>query len=150
MSQPNQIVIPYSCCRDAARALEFYVGTFGAREVMRFTEKGGGRIGHAEIKIDGTLIMISDEYPEIGFFSPEKYGGTPVSLRLLVANVDEVAGRAREAGATIERPPQDEPYGDRSCWLRDPFGHRWALATPIEEVSKDELRRRVGDSFLID
>ena len=150
MAQSNQIVTPYICCRDAARALEFYMQAFGAREVVRYTEKDGRRIGHAEIEIGGMQIMLSDEYPEIGVFSPEKYGGTPVSLRLAVLDVDSIAARAAKAGATIERPPQDEPYGDRSCWLRDPFGHRWALATHVEEVSKEELRRRMGDSFLID
>jgi PhnB protein len=150
MAQPNQIVTPYLCCRDAARALAFYVEAFGAREVVRYTEKGGGRIGHAEIEVGGALIMVSDEYPEMGILSPEKYGGTPVALRLVVPDVDRVADRAGKAGATIERPPTDEPYGDRSCWVRDPFGHRWGLATPVEEVSKEEIRRRVGDSFLID
>jgi PhnB protein len=149
MDAESQVVTPYLCCRDAARALEFYAKAFGARELVRYTGKGG-EIGHAEIEIAGGRIMISDEWPEGGVFSPAKYGGTTFAIRLVVPDVDGMADQAAKAGATIERPPKDEPYGDRSCWLRDPFGHRWALATPVEEVSKDELRRRMGDSFLID
>jgi PhnB protein len=149
MSADTQTVTPYLCCKDAARALAFYAKAFGARELVRFTGKDGS-IGHAEIEVEGGRIMISDEWPEGGVFSPAKYGGTGVAIRLVVKDVDDLTARAAEAGATVERPPVDEPYGDRSCWLRDPFGHRWALATPVEEVSKDELRRRMGDSFLID
>ena len=143
------MVTPYLCCRDAARALAFYAKAFGARELVRYTAKDGP-IGHAEIEIEGGRIMLSDEWPEGGVFSPEKYGGTTFAIRLVVKDVDAVAARAAAAGATIERPPTDEPYGDRACWLRDPFGHRWALATPVEEVSTEELRRRMGDSFLIE
>jgi PhnB protein len=94
--------------------------------------------------------MLADEWPDLGVFSPQQYGGTSCAIRLVVADVDAVVARAVAAGATVERPPKDEPYGDRSAWLRDPFGHRWCFATPVEEVSRDELRRRMGDSFLID
>jgi PhnB protein len=149
MAEKAQIVTPYICCRDAARALDFYAKAFGARELIRFTDEGG-RIGHAEIEIEGGHVMLSGEWPEGDVFSPEKYGGTPCAICLVVADVDALAARAVAAGATIERGPNDEPYGHRSCWLRDPFGHRWNLATPIEEVSKEELRRRMGDAFLID
>jgi PhnB protein len=149
MADKGQIVTPYICCKDAARALEFYAKAFGARENLRFTGEDG-RIGHAEIEIEGGRVMLSDEWPEGDVFSPAKYGGTTFAIRLVVADVDALAERAKAAGATIERPPNDEPYGDRSCWLRDPFGHRWNLATPVEEVSKEELRRRMGDAFLID
>jgi PhnB protein len=145
----TQIVTPYICCKDAARALEFYAKAFGANELIRFTGDDGN-IGHAEIEIEGGHVMVSGEWKEGGIFSPEKYGGTSCSICLVVKDVDALAARAAAAGATIERPPNDEPYGDRSCWLRDPFGHRWNFATPIEEVSKEELRRRMGDSYLID
>ena len=149
MSEEKQIVTPYLCCKDAVRALDFYAKAFGARELVRFTGPGG-EIGHAEIEIEGGRIMVSGEWEAGGVYSPEKYGGTPCSICLLVADVDALVARAAAAGATIERPPNDEPYGHRSCWLRDPFGHRWNFATPLEEVSKEELRRRMGDSFLID
>ena len=149
MSEEKQIVTPYLCCKDAVRALDFYAKAFGARELVRFTGPGG-EIGHAEIEIEGGRIMVSGEWEAGGVYSPEKYGGTPCSICLLVADVDALAARAVAAGATIERPPNDEPYGHRSCWLRDPFGHRWNFATPIEDVSKEELRRRMGDSYLID
>ncbi|HZR83392.1 MAG TPA: VOC family protein [Candidatus Binatia bacterium] len=149
MAEKAQLVTPYICCRNATGALEFYAKGFGARELIRFTDPGG-KIGHAEIEIEGAHVMISDEWPEGGVFSPEKYGGTSCALRLVVADVDALAKRAVAAGATIERPPNDEPYGDRACWLRDPFGHRWLLATPIEQVSREELRRRMGDAFLVE
>lgn len=149
MSEPLQVVTPYLCCRNAARALDFYAKAFGATERLRFTDPSG-KIGHAEIEIEGGAVMISDEWPDHGVFSPEQYGGTTFATRLVVADVDRLAAQAAEAGATIERGPNDEPYGDRTYWLRDPFGHRWALATPVEQVSKEELRRRMGDAFLID
>lgn len=149
MSETTQTVTPYLCCKGASRALEFYVQAFGARELVRFTGTGG-EIGHAEIEIEGGRIMLADEWPGGDVFSPEKYGGTPCAIRLVVADVDALAKRAAAAGATIERGPDDEPYGDRVCWLRDPFGHRWCFSTPIEQVSKEELRRRMGDSYLID
>ncbi len=149
MAEKPQIVTPYICCRDAARALEFYAQAFGARELVRFTDKEG-RIGHAEIEIEGGHVMLSGEWPEGDVFSPEKYGGTPCTIRLLVADVDALAKRAAAAGAIIERAPADQPYGDRSCSLRDPFGHRWMVSKTVEEVSREELRRRMGDSYLID
>ena len=149
MADKAQIVTPYICCRGAARALEFYAQGFGAKELMRFSGKDG-EIGHAEIEIEGGHIMLADEHAPLGVFSPEKFGGTPCSIRLVVKDVDALTARAVAAGATVERPPNDEPYGDRACWLRDPFGHRWCLSTPIEQVSKEELRRRMGDSYLID
>lgn len=149
MAVAPQTVTPYICCKDAARALEFYTKAFGARELVRYTGKAG-EIGHAEIEIEGGHVFVSDEWPAGGVFSPEKYGGTPFAIHLVVANVDALAAQAAAAGATLERPPRDEPYGDRACTLRDPFGHRWMLATRVEEVTKEELRRRMGDSYLID
>src|SRR5262249_31866605 len=104
----------------------------------------------AEIEIEGGRIYVSDEWPEGGVFSPQKYGGTSVSIHLVVANVDALAARAVAAGATMERPPTDEPYGQRAGVVCDPFGHRWFLATAVEEVSREELRRRMGDSYLIE
>jgi PhnB protein len=145
----SQIVTPYLCCKDAARALDYYKEAFGAVETVRYTGKQG-EIGHAEIEIGGARIMISDEWPEGGVYSPQKYGGTTFAIYLVVPDVDATASRAVAAGGKLDRPVEDQPYGDRSCTLRDPFGHRWMLATPIEQVSKEELRRRMGDSYLID
>jgi uncharacterized glyoxalase superfamily protein PhnB len=144
----QQIVTPYLCCRDAARALDFYAKGLGAVEKVRYTGQRG-EIGHAEIEIEGGVIMVSDEWPEGGVYSPEKYGGSSCAIRLVVRDVDTLSARAVAAGAKIERPPTDEPYGDRACVLRDPFGHRWFLSTPMEEVSREEIQRRMGDSFLI-
>lgn len=149
MANESQAVTAYICCDDAKRALEFYARAFGAKEHIRFTSEDG-RIGHAEIEIAGGRIMLSDEWPEGGVFSPKKYGGTTFALRVVVPDVDALVRSAVAAGAVVERGPNDEPYGDRACWLHDPFGHRWCFSTPIEEVSKEEMRRRMGGSFLID
>ncbi len=149
MAETRQICTPYLCCREATRALEFYEKAFGAKTHTRYLDKQG-RVGHAEIEVEGARFYLSDEWPEEGVYSPEKYGGTPLSIHLLVSDVDAFVKRAVAAGATLERPVADQPYGDRSGNVRDPFGHRWFLATPVEEVSKEELRRRMGDSYLID
>ena len=132
---------PYLCCRDAGRAIEFYAKAFGATESMRLAEPGG-RIGHAEIKVGDALIMLSDEYPEMGVRSPQSLGGTPVTIHFYVRDVDALVGQAVAAGAKLLRPVQDQFYGDRSGWLEDPFGHRWNIATHKEDVSPEELRRR--------
>jgi len=132
---------PYLCCRDAARALEFYKQAFGATEVMRLADPGG-RIGHAEIKIGGALIMMADEHPEFGVISPQALGGSPVSIHVYVDDVDAFVARATAAGATLVRPVADQFYGDRTATLDDPFGHRWSFATHTEDVSADELQRR--------
>jgi len=108
---------------------------------MRLAEPGG-RIGHAEIKIGDALIMLSDEYPEMGVRSPQSLGGTPVTIHFYVRDVDALVGQAVAAGAKLLRPVQDQFYGDRSGWLEDPFGHRWNIATRKEDVSPEELRRR--------
>jgi PhnB protein len=155
MSAPTQIVTPYLCCRRAADALDFYARAFGAKELVRYVSQAGaemaaGGIGHAEIEIEGGRIMLSDEWPEGGVWSPQKYGGSSCSIHLSVKDVDALSAQAVAAGATLERPVEDQPYGDRSCVLRDPFGHRWFLSTPVEQVSKEELRRRMGPSYLID
>jgi PhnB protein len=133
--------IPYLCCQDAARAIDFYKQAFGATEVMRLAEPSG-RIGHAEIKIGEAVIMLADEYPEMGVRSPLSLGGTPVAIHLYVSDVDALAERAVAAGATVLRPVADQFYGDRSGTISDPFGHRWFLATHTEDVSPQEMRQR--------
>ena len=132
---------PYLCCRDAARAIEFYKNAFGATELSRLAEPGG-KIGHAEIKIGESVIMLSDEYPDMGVRSPLALGGTPVSIHMYVKDVDALAKQAVAAGAQLERPVADQFYGDRSASLKDPFGHRWHISTHKEDVSPEEMRKR--------
>ena len=132
---------PYLIVDDAARALEFYRKAFGAKERMRFAAPGG-KIGHAEITIGNSAIMLADEHPEMGYRGPQAIGGTPVSIHLYVENVDEVFPRAVAAGATALRPVADQFYGDRSGTLRDPFGHVWHVATHKEDLSPEEMHRR--------
>ena len=137
---------PYLAVRGAARAIAWYTDVFGAEEVgERFTDVDG-RIGHAEVRIGESVVMLSDEYPDFDANSPETLRGTSVALHLYVADVDAVAARAGRAGAQIDRPPEDQPYGDRSCTFHDPFGHRWTVATRIEDLSLDELQRRNAET----
>jgi uncharacterized glyoxalase superfamily protein PhnB len=133
--------IPYLCAQDAASALDFYAKAFGATEAMRLSEPGG-KIGHAEIRIDGARIMLSDEYPDYGVLSPKTLGGAGVSVHLNVDDVDAFVARAVAAGATLKQPVQDQFYGERTGKLEDPFGHSWQVTTTIEEVSVEEMQRR--------
>ncbi len=132
---------PYLVMKGAAKAIEFYKAAFGAKEMLRM-EMPNQRIGHAEIKIGDSIIMLADEFPEMGVKGPEAFGGTPVSILLYVADVDAMMKQAVAAGAKIERPLKDQFYGDRSCVLVDPFGHKWSLATHIEDVPPEEMSRR--------
>lgn len=131
----------YICVSDAARAIEFYGTAFGAREKMRLTEPSG-RIGHAELDFGGTTLMLADEFPEYGITGPKPGMGTPVTIHIHVDNADEVVRQACEAGATLEREPTDEFYGERSGCVRDPFGHRWAIGHRLEDVTPEEMQRR--------
>ena len=131
----------YLCVNDAAKAIDFYAAAFGATEKFRLTEPSG-RIGHAELDFGGVTLMLSDEYPECDIRAPKALGGTPVTIHLHVDNADAVIGRALEAGATLERAPQDEFYGERGGVVRDPFGHRWNIGHSIEELSPEEMQRR--------
>jgi uncharacterized glyoxalase superfamily protein PhnB len=133
--------IPYLCVQGAAAALDFYRQAFGAAEEMRLSEPGG-RIGHAEIQIDGARIMLSDEYPEYGILSPKTLGGAAVSIHLSVPEVDAFTERAVAAGATLKQPVADQFYGERTAKLEDPFGHSWHISTTTEEVSVEEMQRR--------
>jgi PhnB protein len=135
---------PYLIVNGATRAIEFYKQAFGAREELRLAEPSG-KIGHAELSIGRARFMLADEYPDFGALSPEKVGGTPVSLHLYVEDVDETVARATAAGATLTRPLQDEFFGDRTCLLTDPFGHKWHLASRKEDVSVEEMQRRMNE-----
>ncbi len=140
-----QQVFVYLCVRDASRAMAFYSAAFGASEKMRLTEPNG-RVGHAELDFGGTTVMLSDEFPEIGVRAPE--AGTPVavSIHLHVDDADAVIARAVTAGASLERAPKDQFYGERSGVVRDPFGHRWLIGHHIEDVSPDEMQRRYEEA----
>jgi len=131
----------YLRVKNAARAIEFYKQAFGAEEKFRLREPSG-RIGHAELLFDGTTLMLSDEFPEYGLAGPPANGDSGMSIHLHVDDADAVIERAVAAGATLERPPQDHFYGERSGTVRDPFGHRWNVGHPIEDVSFDEMQRR--------
>ena len=136
---------PYLVCKNAALAIEFYKQAFGATELYRISLPDG-RVGHAEIKVAGATIMLSDEFPEHGQ-SPATLGGTTVSILVYVADVDAFVARAVAAGATLTRPVQDQFYGDRSCRLLDPAGHNWSFASHIEDVSREEIQSRAQKLF---
>jgi PhnB protein len=131
---------PYLICNGAADAIEFYKRALGAVEVMRMPMPGG-KLGHAEIKIGDSHIMLADESPENGIHSPQHFGGTPVSVLLYVEQVDTVFNQAVSAGAKAVRPPQDMFYGDRTSWIIDPFGHSWYIHTHVKDVSPEEMRK---------
>jgi PhnB protein len=134
-------VTPYLIVRGAAQAIEFYQRAFGATEVMRLADPSG-KIGHAEIKIGDSPVMLADEFPEMQIIGPQTLDGSPVILLIYVEDVDARFARAVAAGATVLRPVKDQFYGDRSGTLKDPFGHVWTLATHKEDVSPEEITRR--------
>jgi len=143
---------PYLIVKGAGPAIEFYKRAFGASEVMRM-DGPNGRIGHAEIRIGNSPIMLADEYPEMGFRSPQSLSEAganmkpPVSILLYVEDVDARFKKAIAAGAKELKPLQDQFYGDRSGTLQDPFGHVWTIATHKEDVSPDEMKKR-AEAFL--
>jgi PhnB protein len=132
---------PYLVVKGAARALEYYKKVFDAKELMRFADPSGN-VGHAEILIGDSRIMVSDEYPQMGFRGPQALGGSPVGILLYLEDVDARFDRAIAAGAQVLKPVQDQFYGDRSGTLVDPFGHIWTIAKHIEDVSQEEMHRR--------
>lgn len=134
-------VTPYLIVKGAARAIEFYQQAFGAVEVFRMPM--GDKIGHAEIRIGDSVVMLADEHPEMGAVSPDSLGGSAVSLMVYVEDVDTVFRRALEAGATETRAVRDQFYGDRSGNLKDPFGHMWTVATHVEDVTPEQLEERM-------
>ncbi|AUX35444.1 MULTISPECIES: VOC family protein [Sorangium] len=138
----GQTCFPYLTARSAVEAIDFYKRAFGAREDLRVTMPDG-RIGHVELSIGRGRFYLSDEYPDLGAVSPATLGGTSASVVVYVEDVDALTAQAAAAGATIERPPRDTPFGDRMAWLRDPYGHRWGLAHQIEELSLEEKQRRL-------
>ncbi|MBW4699495.1 MAG: VOC family protein [Aphanocapsa lilacina HA4352-LM1] len=133
---------PYLCTRDASKALEFYKNAFGATEAMAPMTDPSGKIMHAEIKIGDALIMFADEFPDMGFLSPQALGGSAVTVVMRVEDVDTFTDRAVAAGAKLCAPVEDQFYGERMGKLIDPFGHVWMISTPIEEVTPEELHKR--------
>ena len=137
---------PYLIVNGAAEAIEFYERAFGATELLRMAHPQSG-IAHAEIKIGDSVIMLADENPNMGYRGPRSLGGSTVSIMLYVSDVDDTFERAVKVGARAQRPVANQFYGDRSGTLEDPFGHFWTIATHIEDVAPDEMKRRVEAAF---
>lgn len=134
-------VTPYLCVKGAAAAIDFYKKAFGAKELLRMPAPGE-KIGHAEIQIGDSHVMLADEFPEMGFLSPQSVGGSPVMMHLYVEDVDITANKAVAAGAKVTRPVADQFYGDRGGQVEDPFGHKWYVSTHKEDVSPEEIEAR--------
>jgi uncharacterized glyoxalase superfamily protein PhnB len=141
-----QHVYPYLRVRAAAEAIVFYTRAFGAAELFRLTEPSG-RIGHAELKLGESTLMLSDEFPGAGLLGPLALGGTSVALHLHVDDVDSLFAQAVGAGASVIRPLQDQFYGERMGVISDPFGHRWMLGGHVETVTPQEMQRRYNAMF---
>jgi PhnB protein len=136
-------VTPYLIVDGASAAIAFYQKVFGALELFRLAGPDG-RVGHAELMINDSRIMLADEFPAMGARGPGSFGGSPVRLLLYVDDVDDTAKRAVEAGAKLVRPVENQFYGDRAGGLEDPFGHYWHIATHVEDVSPEEMERRAA------
>ena len=136
-------VTPYLCCRNAGAAIDFYKKAFGATELMRMGAPGE-KIGHADLQIGDSHLMIADEFPEMGFLSPQSVGGSPVMIHLYVEDADATTARAVTAGAKVVKPVEDQFYGDRGGQIDDPFGHKWYVSTRKEDLSFDEVRERAA------
>jgi len=153
-SKPNPIpesyhrVTPCLVVRGGGKALEFYAEVFGATERMRFPGPGG-TVAHAELQIGDSVVIVEDESPYRGTKAPPDGGveGSPTSLFIYVEDVDAVVERAVELGATLQRAPEDQFYGDRDGYVIDPFGHGWTVATHVEDVTSEELARRMAELF---
>jgi PhnB protein len=134
-------VTPYLAVDDAAEAIEYYKKAFGAKERVRM-DAPGGRIGHAELEIGDSLVMLSDPLPQASTKPPKELGGTTASIFMYVEDVDAVVKRAVDAGATIEMEVADQFWGDRFGTVADPFGHLWSIATHVEDVPPEEMAER--------
>jgi PhnB protein len=134
---------PYLIVKGAAEAIAFYKQAFGATELFRMANPDG-KVGHAEIRIGDSVIMLADEHPDMGYRSPRSLGGSAVSIMLYMEDVDGVFARALKAGARAQREVANQFYGDRNGTLEDPFGHVWTIATHVEDVPAEEIERRVA------
>ncbi len=138
-------ITPMLCVDGADAAIAFYTSVLGITERMRL--ESGGKVGHAELELSDSLIMVSDEYPEAGVVGPKTLGGTAVSLNVYVSDVDATFAAALAAGATELRPVTEQFYGDRAGQFLDPWGHRWGVASRVEKVDPEELSRRAAESM---
>jgi PhnB protein len=136
-------VTPYLYIDGASAAIDFYCSVLGARERMRMTGPDG-RVGHAELELGDSMIMLADQNLDMDVCGPRAIGGTPMSLHAYVENADSVFNRAIQAGAKALRPVEDQFYGDRSGQFEDPFGHRWNVATHVVDVPSDEMEKRAA------
>lgn len=139
-------VTPYLIVNGGVAALDFYQRAFGAIEVMRLPTPAG-TLGHAEIKIGNSHVMLADEFPEMGAVGPHTVGGTPLTLLIYVEDCDAVFDQAVAAGAKVVRPLADQFYGDRSGMIEDPFGHKWSIATHQEDLTPDEIMARAAQQM---
>jgi len=139
-------VIPYLIVDGGTAAIDFYSSVLGATERMRMPAPDG-KIGHAELELGDSLIMLADEFPDMDAHGPKAMGGTPVSLLVYVEDADAAFDRAIQAGAKSLQPVEDKFYGDRSGRFEDPFGHRWDVATHVEDVPPDEMAKRAADAM---
>jgi PhnB protein len=137
---------PYLVCRGAAKAIEFYKKAFDAKEKVRMPAPDGS-VAHAELKIGNSIVMLGDENPAMGQTAPETVGGTSAGLFIYTANVDKAYAKAIAAGAKAEQPPTDMFWGDRYAKLSDPFGHKWSMATHIEDLSPKEMAKRGAEAM---
>jgi PhnB protein len=135
-------ITPYLYIRGASDAIEFYKRAFGAQELFRFPAPNG-RVGHAELKMGNAIVMLADEHPEMKVVGPATLGGTSVGIMLYVDKVDDVFARAVAGGAKVEKTIENQFYGDRSGTIVDPFGHRWTVATHVEDVTPQEMEERM-------
>jgi PhnB protein len=136
-------VMPYLLIDGASAAIDFYQQVFGAGERMRMAEPNG-KVGHAELTIGDSVIMLADEHPEMGIRGPKTVGGTPVTICVYVDDVDATFNQAVQSGATVLQPVENKFYGDRSGQIEDPFGHRWSISTHVEDVSPEEMGKRAA------
>ena len=139
-------VTPYLMIRGAADAIEYYQKAFGATEVMRL-DTPDGKIGHAEVKIGDSFVMLADEVPEMNMRGPQSLEGTTVGLLIYVEDCDAVFQQAIDNGGTVQRPLADQFYGDRSGTLIDPFGHQWTIATHVEDLTPEEIEQRMAEAM---
>ena len=142
----SQALTPYLVVKGAAEAIAFYTKAFGAKERLRM-DAPGGTIGHAELQLGDSIVMLADEFADMDFKGPESRGGTSVTIHFYVKDCDAVVARAQAAGAKVVRPLRDEFYGDRTATLQDPFGHVWHVSTHKEELSRAELRKRAAQAM---
>jgi PhnB protein len=141
-----QSVIPYLIIDGAAKAIDFYTAVLDAKEFVRM-DGPDGKVGHAEIRIGDSVVMLADEFPDMGARGPKSIGGTPMSIVVYLPDVDATFAKALEHGATELDPLEDKFYGDRMGTFEDPFGHKWNVATHVEDVPEEEMQKRAKEAM---